>query len=157
MKVLASTFPQHKDGQYLLSLVRDALKSLCGVGRNDTFGNVPPKLTKLAKPGANGEESRLLSNYGAIWKSCSVQYNERERGASISPQRVISLGPFFASNRWKVKDIEKVLLHEYLHKAVSLQPNYGDRDFRDGVQHGEIDQIIEFELHYPPPANPGIR
>ena len=41
-----------------------------------------------------------------------------------------------------------MILHEYLHKAISLQPSYGSIQFRKDAQHGEIDHIIESVLRY---------
>lgn len=148
MRVEDDTFTDQPEAQELLPRIHAALKALCGRPKGGTYA-VPLKLKRLARPARRGESGRLLPNYVAIWKTCFIVFDPQERGASIwLPTGKIKFGPFFVSG-WKRRDLEKVILHEYLHKAIDLQPSYGDTRFRKDAQHGEIDQIIEFELKYP--------
>jgi hypothetical protein len=148
MRVEDETFSDHREAQDLLPRIHDALQSLCGRATKESY-SVPRKLKQLSRPTRRGEPGRLLPNYVGIWKGCSIVFDPKERGASIRmPTGRISFGPFFVSG-WKRRDLEKVILHEYLHKAVAMQPSFGGDSFRKGAQHGEIDQIIQFELRYP--------
>jgi hypothetical protein len=147
MQIKEETFTQHKDAVDLLRRLREALEALSGHPRAGKYA-VPRKLLPLTRPAPGGEPGRLLPSYAQIWNSCFIVFDPNERGASIHmPTGKIRFGPFFVSG-WTRKDLEKVILHEYLHKAIAMQPDFGGVQFRKDAQHGEIDQIIEFELKY---------
>lgn len=148
MRVKDDTFRNHPDAGDLLRRMHEALRHLCGRPSAGSYA-FPRKLAPLTKPAPGGEPPRLLPTHERIWKECFIVFDPAERGASIHlPTGQIRFGPFFVSG-WTRPDLEKVILHEYFHKAISLQPSYGDARFRKEAQHSEIDQIIEFELKYP--------
>jgi hypothetical protein len=58
----------------------------------------------------------------------------------------IKIGPFFLDGRFKTLDLEKVILHEFLHEAIAISWK--------AAHHGQIDQIIQYNLEYPGAPNP---
>jgi hypothetical protein len=60
------------------------------------------------------------------------------------------LGP--AMRRYIVNDLEKVIIHEYMHAALTAT---WQRE-TDVVQHDPINETIQFHLLYPGHPNPAI-
>jgi hypothetical protein len=97
----------------------------------------------------------LRDDWKEIWKQMTVEFSDEELGASIyRPKRRVRIGPFFTGTkftekgekRFSVVDMQKVLLHEFLHAAFTIE----DRQFH----HGMISQVLIGNLGYPEPANP---
>ncbi len=135
------TFPTDSEGIELQSKVRKALTHLCGHGlsKENVILTAPPKL--------NAERDQLRENYRDIWRVVVIEYDENEAGASAwYKTKKIRLGPLFLRPFFKVMDVEKVLLHEFLHLALDVS----DEKFH----HGFIEQIIKYNIGYPGDANP---
>lgn len=99
------------------------------------------------------ERDDLDEDWRSIWKECTIEFSRREAGASVFvPARRISIGPFFLKPQYTVRDMEKIVLHEYLHTALRVKPT---PDLRTEYDHGQIKMILIDHLHYPPPATPG--
>jgi RHS repeat-associated protein len=148
LRVDASSFPTTAQGQKLLDKVRSALNRLTGEkGQGDKWKSVPKKL--------KGEKDLLAENYKEIWDKTVIRYDANECGAGVGPgengERVITLGPLFEKEKWKVMDLEKVILHEYLHPALKPGLRMGE-----SFEHGTIDQIIKYDLRYPGAPNPAV-
>ena len=139
MKLLEKTFPETEEGKKLLEKVKIALARMSGKDLNRD--RVYPRAPRGLKPGRDV----LKSNYVAIWRNCTLEYSAREAGASVTRGR-IRIGPFFLKPRFRVLDIQKVILHEYLHEAIDISWK--------AAHHGQIDQIIQFNLGWPGPPNP---
>jgi hypothetical protein len=135
------TFPGDDEGTGLLKKVRQALTNLSGHGHaNDGTYLTPPK-------GLDADRDMLRDDWRDIWKATVIQYDEKEAGASANMKtKVIQLGGFFLKPTHKVMDIQKVLLHEYLHLALNIEM----REFH----HSQMTQIITYNLGYPGDANP---
>jgi hypothetical protein len=105
------------------------------------------KLTRTAAA------DRLKENYLLIWRSCTVEFDEDERGAEVLPDgnRII-LGPFMYSLKW-TPDTEKTIIHEFLHVALADDWQTG-RSFGPLAQHQQINPIIKRRLGYPGSPNP---
>ena len=90
------------------------------------------------------ERDGLKDNHDEIWEQCTIEYDQHEPGAEIEViGGRMKLG--FAMRGYGVLDLEKVILHEFLHAALKSQTD----------QHDQIDFIIQFNLHYPGHPNPG--
>jgi hypothetical protein len=129
--------------KFLLTRVRHALTNLTGVAANraEEYGLAPTKL--------DAERDSLSPNYKSIWKQCTVEYDPEESGAEIYLKaRRIVLGPFFRA--FEEMDLEKVILHEFLHAAL----DDGWQRLSEQAQHGQINLIIVSNIGYPPPPNP---
>ena len=138
-RLLAETFPTDAAGRALLQKVQIALFHLTGShGVKGDYRHPPKRLD----PGAH----TLQTSYRSTWLRCTIEFSGQERGASIRKDREIRVGPFFLKPHFKALDLEKVILHEYLHAALDIS-------FRD-AHHGMIDQIIQFDLKYPGAPNP---
>lgn len=136
-----NSFPTDSEGVGLLRKVRSALTSLSGHGhaKDGTYLTAPK--------GLNADRDMLRENYREIWKAVTVKYNQDESGASVNHKtRIISIGGFFLRPSHTMLDIKKVLLHEFLHLAIDMEM----REFH----HGQITQIIQFNLGYPGDPNP---
>lgn len=144
--LLIETFST-REQKRLLKKVRQALKNLCGHGhgKDGRFLTAPRKL----RP----KRDFLKDDYKEVWKKCVIKFDEKEAGASVRNNRNqqfgnffdIRIGPFFLQPRFSVKDMEKLILHEYLHKAMIISMKE--------AEHGFIDQIIRDHLRYPGPPN----
>lgn len=136
------TFPSDEtENQALRSKVTKALTRLCGHG--------PSSENKVISAPRNLNPGRdlLRDDYREIWKLCSIEYSEDESGASANHRTFqIKLGPVFLRPFFSALDVEKVILHEFLH-LVLAQTN---RDFH----HSLITQIIQFNIGYKGEPNP---
>ena len=139
MAKLLDTFPQDAEGRALFQKVKKALHNLTGMTppKDGNFTSAPRRL--------NAERDTLKSDWRAIWFQETIKYDAAEPGASVL-KGVVKIGPFFLQKRFTVMDMEKVVLHEYLHEAIDIS-------WRD-AHHGQIDQIIQFNLAYPGAPNP---
>lgn len=132
------TFGPEKD---LLKKVKDALTNLTGFGGSGgVYLTAPNKL--------NANRDSLRPEYKSLWLHCTVEYDAQEAGAEIYGNRKIILGPFM--RQFTVMDLEKTILHEFLHGAL----DDGWQRLSEQAQHGQINLIIRFNLEYPPPPNP---
>ena len=134
------TFPSDKAGQQLLSHVKEALTNLTGIraAKNGVYVGAPTKL--------DADRDELRPDYRLVWQQCTVEYDPEEAGAEVPPgTRIMRIGPFCLD--LDVKDLEKIILHEYLHLVIV---GWGSGD----SQHPQINLIIKFNLNYPGPPNP---
>ena len=134
-KLLTETFPSDAEGAVLLRKVKLALANICGHGVSEkgVILTAPRKL--------NAERDNLKPEYREIWKKCTIEYDPEETGASVLMKTYrIKLGPFFLRPMIKVKDLEEVLLHEFLHVALDIE----DRQFH----HGFMTQILKYNIGY---------
>jgi len=101
----------------------------------------------------DAERDGLKDGWHTIWRHCTIEFDKDETGASISglsdddptaPKR-IRIGPFFLREGFSTRDLEKIVLHEFLHAAFV----YG-REFH----HGMMEQVLIYNLGYERPANP---
>jgi len=126
-----------------------AKRDLDGVGSKLPgllFWNPPVKL--------DAERDNLKDEWRTIWRHCTLEYDKNEAGASIlgarssdaRARRRIRIGPFFLREGFSVKDLEKVILHEFLHAAFI----FSDFEFH----HGMMEQVLIYNLGYDRPANP---
>ena len=152
------------DGKKLLRKVRDALGRLSGdggkSGKRDLilgFENDQPVFAPQqsgfdyvkAPKRLQTDRDFLKFEWRQIWRECTIQFDSAEAGASILvPRRRIRIGPFFLDDRFVVADMEKVILHEYLHAALAIEER------ERGMQHNFMKQIITFNLNYSGNANP---
>lgn len=126
-----------------LAKARHALNHLTRSRPQDTDGYVPyydpPK--KLQR-----ERDNLKENFAIIWIQCLISYDDDERGASIAvSRRDIKIGPFFLQKRFTSLDLEKIILHEYLHAALDVESQF---------HHSFMEQIIKYNLKYQGAWNP---
>jgi hypothetical protein len=99
------------------------------------------------------ERDELDDDWKENWKSCTIEFSPREAGASVFlPTRRIMIGPFFLGPQYSVRDFEKIILHEYLHTTLRVKP---PPEMKTQYDHGQIEQILIYNLHYRPPATPG--
>ena len=138
-KLLAGTFPANPEGAALLHKVKKALRRLTGMTepKNGDWTWPPARL--------DADRDMLKPNWKMTWRMCVIRYDPAEKGASAL-HGTLTIGPFFLHDRFSTRDIEKVVLHEFLHEVLST-------DWRD-VHHSLINQIIQFNLEYPGPPNP---
>ena len=137
------TFPSDKSVQALLSKVKKALTNLTGIGgsKDGVYLTAPTKL--------DPERDLLRPNYKSIWQQCTIEYDPNEKGAEVATgTRTLKIGPFLETQGTTVMDVEKIILHEYLHLVVDIGWN------TEEAQHGQINQIIKYNLKYPGPPNP---
>jgi hypothetical protein len=137
------TFPADKDVQVLLGKVEKALTNLTGVDghKSGVYLPAPGKL--------DADRDMLRREYQAIWHQCTLEYDPTEPGAEVPAHtRNLKIGPFFLPQAITVMDMEKVILHEYLHLVIDIGWNSLE------AQHGQINHIIRDNLHYPGPPNP---
>ncbi|MCA9753784.1 MAG: hypothetical protein KC591_16425 [Gemmatimonadetes bacterium] len=136
-RLLADTFPKDKEGQALLLKVRRAMERLTrSKGVKDNFVKAPRRL--------NADEHNLKDEFANIWARCTLEFDPENPGASVRKGK-IKIGPFFLAKRFKVMDLEKVILHEFLHESLAIS-------WKE-AHHGLIDQIIQYDLKYPGPPN----
>jgi hypothetical protein len=137
----------------LLTLVRKALTNLAFdpyTQVKDTrvmYHPITPR-SKLAK--LDPKNYPIRSNYLQVWNDCTLEYDQNQKGAEIYvPGRRMYLGPFMLDYD-DVVDLEKVIVHEYLHAALE------DATTRIGYQwsHNEINRIVTQNLKYADPPNP---
>lgn len=135
----ADTFPEDAEGQALLGKVKQALKNLTGgPDRDGGFVKPPRKLDR--------DRDVLTEDYASVWRLCTLEYDPNERGASITGRSRIRIGPFFLAKRFTATDMEKVILHEYLHAVIDLEYK--------AAHHSHMEQIIKYNIGYRGPANP---
>ena len=128
---------------YLLKRVRNALTNLTGIAANRAEEYVPAPIKLSA------DRDLLDPDYKVIWKQCTIEYDPNEAGAEIYlKDRKIVLGPFMKG--FSVMELEKVILHEFLHAAL----DDGWQRLSEQAQHGQINLIIGYNIGYPPPPNP---
>ena len=128
-------FPSDKRGQLLLRKVQDALSNLTGMrgGKNGVYVGAPTKLDR--------ERDMLKPDYRIVWQQCTLEFDPEERGAEATPGTSnLKVGPFFLSADTSVMDMEKVILHEYLHLVIDIGWNATE------AEHGQIHQIIEIRV-----------
>jgi len=137
------TFPDDKDGRALLAKVQRALSNLTGIGvpADGVYLTAPRKL--------DADRDMLKANYRSVWGTCTIQYDPDEKGAEAAPgTHDLTIGPFFLSRGTTVMDMEKVLLHEYLHLVIDISWHATE------AEHGQINHIIRDNLRYPGSPNP---
>jgi hypothetical protein len=102
-----------------------------------------PLQPRRLEPGRDG----LRTDWVDLWKKMTIEYSDAESGASIYiPHVRTRIGPFFLDKRFSIPDFEKILLHEFLHAAFIYK-------FRE-AHHGMMEQVLVYNIGYPPPANP---
>jgi hypothetical protein len=92
------------------------------------------------------ERDFLREDFRTIWLHATIRFDPAEPGASVRLRKDIRVGPFFLGAATTVLDLEKVLLHEYLHAAIDLE---GLRE-----QHDLIERVLQHHLGYPGSPNP---
>jgi hypothetical protein len=110
---------------------------------------VTPK-SKIAQLDQKSGNYPIKEHYLQIWNDCTLEYDLKQAGAEIYiPGKRMYLGPFMLDYD-DVVDLEKVIVHEYLHAAIQ------DATTRLGLQwsHHEINRIVTYNLKYPDPPNP---
>jgi len=147
LRIDADSFPAGKDEQKLLRKLRQALRKLSGKrGTRDVRNSAPGKLRRV--------RDMLDPRWRKIWRDSSLVYDENCSAAFTRTladgTQEIHIGPFFLDSRFRRTDLEKVILHEYLHSAMD-EPYQMEIGYEE---HGTIDQIIETHLGYPGPPNP---
>jgi hypothetical protein len=144
-----ASFPTDADGKALLAKVQAALRELTPQKKGvDKFPSPPDKLMKIMDD--------LRRQFANIWKDLKISFDPAEKGASISPALELKIGPFFLVGHFTQEDMQKVILHEYLHKAMSFEPPDGfPPDQRHSLEHSKIDDLLE-EMGYRPPVNPAM-
>lgn len=131
----------NQDSQELQDKVRKAIAKLCHheLDKNNEIISPPYRL--------NPKRDWLKADYREIWKKCVIEYDENDPNATAYYQlNKITIGPVFMRPTITALDMEKVLLHEFLHLALSIQ----DR----AMHHSFMEQIIKYHLKYPGDANP---
>lgn len=150
--------------QALLKLVKQALTNLAfdphtlfnekrivyhPVTPKSKIAQLDPK-SKIAQLDQNSGNYPIKQNYLQIWNDCTLEYDPDQRGAEIYvPGKRMYPGPFMLDYD-DVVDLEKVIVHEYLHAALQ------DETSRLGLDtsHHEINRIVPHNLKYPCPPNP---
>jgi len=140
----------------LLSGVRGALRNLTGFESTAAAikANLPVEYPFPVGPNGmlfrlNADNDDLDPTYKFIWQQCTIQYDPKEPGAEIEVTgRIMRLGP--AMRHYVVKDLEKVIIHEYMHAA--LNANWQPMNYL--AQHDPINHTIQFNLLYPGHPNP---
>jgi hypothetical protein len=142
--LISNSFPDSSEGKAMLVKVKRAFTRLTWTTAKDEGGyyayfTAPTKLKK--------DRDSLKDDYEIIWIECTLEFDEGEAGASIFvSRREIKIGPFFLASRFTTTDMEKIILHEYLHAALAVDRQY---------HHSFMEQIIKYNLGYPGPWNPG--
>jgi hypothetical protein len=138
-----ATFRTDAEGSKLLAKLKPAQTNVDGViGAAGTVK--PPHVARRLQRDADS----LKPDYLAIWSRCTIAYDPRQAAAEIRNGREIVVGPLFAETRFATLDMEKVLLHEYLHAALDEMWKIDP--------HSQIDQIIQFNLKYKGAPNPAV-
>jgi hypothetical protein len=142
-------FPTDADGKALLGKLQAALRELTPHKRGiDKFPSPPNKLMDIMDD--------LRPEFPIIWKNLRICFDKTEPGASISPMFEITLGPFWLDNAVTQVDMQKVILHEYLHKAMRFEPpSEFPPDQRRSLEHSTIDDLLK-QMGYRPPVNPAM-
>ena len=152
----ASSFPAGDQEQQLLTNVRLALTRLSGTpGNDDTWERAPKKLRK-------GRDF-LGDDFKDVWKNTTIRYDPNCTGATGNRNADggadIVIGPWFLQKQFTKRgfsrELEKIILHEYLHNALDQPFQFKGQADRNDLQHGFIDQIIKYQLGYPGSPNPG--
>jgi hypothetical protein len=142
-KLDVSSFPSDPEGQRLLKKVKDALNKLSGKSEGEEWKTPPKRLARKSK-------DHLDKKYKDIWEDTVISYNDELCGTEADPRkRKIVLDRIFLDKRWKRMDLEKVILHEYLHESLKEDQRRGEE-----YEHIIIDHIIKDDLGYPGPPNP---
>lgn len=131
----------YQDSQELQGKIRKAIFNLChhSLDKNNEVVASPYRL--------NPRRDWLKPDYREIWKKCVIEYDENDPNATAYfSLNKITVGPVFMRPTITILDMEKVLLHEFLHLALSIQ----DRQ----MHHSFMEQIIKYHLKYPGDANP---
>jgi len=145
-KLMPQTFPTDSAGQALLKNVKRALTNLTGVGDNPSNIYLPAPL-KL-----NAERDNLRSDYRSIWQACDIKFEMEQTGAEMAAERQMEIGPYFLRSSTTVTDMEKIILHEFLHDALEPSGIGGSTGYE--FDHTRINEIIRDNLKYPGPPNP---
>jgi hypothetical protein len=139
----------------LLTRVKQALTNLAFdpyTQVNDTRVMYHPITLKSKLAKLDPQNYPIRPDYLQVWNVCTLEYDQNQRSAEIYvPGRQMFLGPFMLDYD-DVVDLEKVIVHEYLHAALL------DATSRLGYQwsHHEINRIISHNLKYPCPPNPAF-
>jgi RHS repeat-associated protein len=152
----AGSFPAGDEEQQLLTNVRLALTRLSGTaGSDDTWDRSPRRLRQ--------NRDSLGDDYKDVWKNSTVRYDPNcpaatgNRNANGGADIVI--GPWFLQKQFTkrgfTRQLEKIILHEYLHNALDKPFQFRGQADRNELQHGFINQVIQFNLGYPGSPNPG--
>jgi len=151
----AASFPAGTEEQQLLANLQRALTKLSGTGKNDEWSKAPRKLRQ--------QRDSLDDDFRKIWKNSVIRYDPNCTGATGNFNENggadIVLGPWFLQHKflWRghTSELEKVILHEYLHDALDKPFQFHGNPDRNDMQHGFIDQVIQFNLGYKGSPNPG--
>ena len=143
--LISASFPDDVEGQALHAKVRKAFDTLTksrppkqGEGYIPYY-RVPVRLVKHSR-------DHLKSDFEDVWTWCMFSFDEEETGASMFvSKREATIGPFFLRSGFTSVDMEKIILHEYLHAALRYGRQY---------HHSFIEQIIKYDLGYKGPWNP---
>jgi len=142
--------------QQLLNNIGKALTQLTGTpGKDNTWSRSPKKLRK--------ERDFLSDDFRDIWKNTVIRYDPNCTGATSTRNAKggadIVVGPWFLQKQFTkqgfTREIEKIILHEYLHQALDQPYMFSGQPDRNDLQHGFIDQVIQFNLGYKGSPNPG--
>lgn len=131
----------HQESLELQKKVRKAIANLCHhqLDANNEVIAPPFRL--------NPNRDWLKPDYREIWKQCVIEYDENDPNATAYFKlNKITIGPVFLRPSISILDLEKVLLHEFLHLALSID----DRT----AHHSFMEQIIKYHIKYPGDANP---
>lgn len=145
-ELLANTFPGDPAGKTLLQNVRRALRNLTGIGDN------PSNIYLPAPIGLKQDRDGLRPDYRMIWQKCKIKFNDQQAGAEMAPGGQMEIGPYFLRSDTTVTDLEKLLLHEFLHDALESSGIGGSEGY--DFDHTRINQVIRDNLRYPGPPNP---
>lgn len=128
------------DMEHLLGRMKKILKDLTGsvMTPSGDFLN-PPR-------GLNARRDMLRMDYPVVWQNTKIVYDGPTSGATATHStNTITFGEFFTRRELPEMHLKKVLLHEFLHLVVTVP-----REFH----HGQINQIIQFNLRLPGEPNP---
>jgi hypothetical protein len=132
--------------QQLLEKVRTALRSMTRqYSEAAKFDHVPYALGIVRE--------RLQGNYPAMWRQMRIVYDPNVTLASVTPKLEAKIGRGFLAPKWTQMDLQKVLLHEFLHHAAGLQFDHESPSQRAQLEHNVIDSILS-DMGYRPPLNP---
>jgi hypothetical protein len=144
--LINKSFPSEREGQNLLKNVQQALTHLSGVGdpNSGVYLSAPFKL--------DAARDDLVKDYKTVWGRCTIKFDPEQAGAEMIDATNMRIGPFFLRGGVTVMDLEKVILHEYLHVALVPSGVSGETGYE--YDHTRINQIIRDNLKYPGPPNP---
>lgn len=130
------------DKNALLIRTRLALLIISGQPTITSYGDLYPKSPK----GLNRNRDNLKRNYKKIWDDTIISFDWDTYGATANQRTFeINLGEFFLKKEIPLLDLQKVILHEFLHLVVDLPRS---------IHHGQIDKIISEGLDYEGAPNP---